>query len=370
MSSTPRIFLVCSGLDHINRGYESFSKECFEALKNEQNLNLYLIKGSGQADDKILSVACIQRNSFLAKLISRLTGKSGYFIEQLSFFLRMVPLLLKYRPSLIYFSDFQLGTFCWRLRRLTGLKYKLLFSNGAPNGPPFSRMDHVQQLLPFYYRKACEKGVSSQMQTILSYAINIDREKHLAAFANKSDQRTMLGLPLDKKVIISVGAVNSHHKRMDYVVHEFSRLRSENYYLLILGQLDESSDSIIDLAQKTLPKDGYTILETTSEQVREYMCVADYFILASTAEGLPRVLPEALSAGLLPIVHDYDVTRETLGEYGLFLDLTNIGVLEDALKSIDKLPVTREQLLQYAIEKFSWGALKSQYLLMLQNCLE
>lgn len=362
--------MVCSGLDHINRGYESFSKECFAALKNEQSLDLYLVKGSGQAEHKILSVACIQRNSLLAKLISRYTRKSGYFIEQLSFFLKMIPLLLKHRPSLIYFSDFQLGTFCWRLRRLTGLKYKLLFSNGAPNGPPFSRMDHVQQLLPVYYRKACEKGVSSQMQTILSYAINIDREKHLAAFTNRSDQRKILGLPLDKKVIISVGAVNSHHKRMDYLVYEFARLRSENYFLLILGQLDQSSNVIIDLAKKTLPEDSYRILETTSEQVREYMCVADYFILASTAEGLPRVLPEALSAGLLPIVHDYDVTRETLGDYGLFLDLTKSGILEHALKSIAELPFTREQLLQYAIEKFSWDSLKCQYLLMLQNCLE
>ena len=32
MTTVPRVTLVCSGLDHARRGYESFARECFDAL--------------------------------------------------------------------------------------------------------------------------------------------------------------------------------------------------------------------------------------------------------------------------------------------------------------------------------------------------
>lgn len=363
------IFLICSGLDHINRGYESFSKECFKALEHTNKFEIYLIKGSGISTHKEFVVSSIQRNSRFAKFITKVTGASGYFVEQLSFFLKFIPLLFKYNPSLVYFSDFQLGTFCWHFRRLTGLKYKLLFSNGAPNGPPFSRTDFVQQLLPYYYNSACAGGVSTDKQFVVPYAINIEKDEMLELFQCRNEIRNKLGLPSNKKIILSVGAVNVHHKRMDYIVNEFSLLDHNEYFLLIIGQLDERSDVVFDFARELLAKGSYSIIQTESDKVRQYMCVSDFFILASLQEGLPRVLPEALSAGLLPIVHDYAITRETLGRYGVFVDLTTPGMLKKGMRLVEESEISKNDLLNYAIANYSWNVLHVEYEKMILTSL-
>ena len=42
-----RVFLVCPGVGHVNRGYETFTRECFEALKADDRFDLFLFKGAG-----------------------------------------------------------------------------------------------------------------------------------------------------------------------------------------------------------------------------------------------------------------------------------------------------------------------------------
>lgn len=366
----PVVFLVCTGLEHVSRGYESFSRECFNELKTKNQFDLYLIKGSGPVLDRELVVSCIKRNSFWANLFEKCTGKSAYFIEQFSFFLNFILLLLKYRPSIIYYSDFQLGTFLWHFRQLFSNNYKLVFSNGAPNGPPFTRTDHVQQLLPFYYKDACSKGTSPNVQSLLPYGIVVQKPEIITYINNKDNIRRELGLPIDKKIIISVGAINNHHKRMCYIIEEFSTLDTTKFYLVILGQIDEQSREVINLARKVLDDSSYKILQTDNITVRKYMVVSDYFILASLSEGLPRVLPEALSAGLLPIVHDYTVTRETLGDYGVYLDLSKKGSLEVGLKHVNKVEIDRGALIDYAVENYSWIKLGEKYVAMLLSLCE
>lgn len=285
----------------------------------------------------------------------------AYFVEQFSFLLAMMPLVIWYRPSVIYYSDFKLGTWLWQLRRFFKFRYKLLFANGAPNGPPFTRMDHVQQLLPLYIEQACAGGTAMEKQTLLPYAININEEAITAMFRNKVEWRKRLGLPAAMKVMISVGAVNSHHKRMDYVIREFALLPASDFFLVLLGQTDADSQGIINLANELLPQHNFIIQQVSSEQVRQYMCVADYFILASLSEGLPRVLPEALSTGLFPIVHDYAVTRQTLGSYGVYRDLQQNGQLVHAIAVVDHMGIKRAEFLNYAIKTYSWDTLLPQY---------
>ncbi len=47
-----KIFIVCSGLGHVKRGYESFTQECFNALFQEPTLDITLFKGSGDSSEK------------------------------------------------------------------------------------------------------------------------------------------------------------------------------------------------------------------------------------------------------------------------------------------------------------------------------
>jgi 1,2-diacylglycerol 3-alpha-glucosyltransferase len=361
VDNKPNVFIICTGVGHINRGYESFTLECFDVLKTSSNFELFLLKGGGKTTQKELKIPCIKRSTKLASFLNKVSGKQKYWIEQVTFLIGMLPKLFKYKPAVIYYSDFILGTFLFHLRRFFKFKYKLLFSNGAPNGPPYKTEDHIQQLLPMYIKQAQTAGTSLDKQTLLPYAIKINLEVINSNIKNKPALLKQLLLPANKKIIICVGAVNSHHKRIDYLINEFAMMDNEDYFLIVLGQIDELSEPILQLANSKLLNNNYLIKQVNSSQVMSYLCVADYFILPSLKEGLPRVLPEAMSAGLLPIVHDYVVTRETLNDYGVFKDMTMKGILQEALDEVNQRNIGKEELINYALTHYSWQNLAARY---------
>lgn len=363
------VFLVCTGVGHINRGYESFTKECFAALKDNDYFDLYLLKGGGQSEGKELKISCVQRNSPRAVFLSNIFKKETYWIEEFTFFINMITKIIKYKPSVIYYSDFILGTFLFHLRRFFKFKYKLLFSNGAPNGPPFKTENHVQQLLPLYVTDSIVKGTPADKMTLLPYAIKLNVQENLDRISKSKEIRKRLDLPLDKKIIISVGAINSYHKRMDYVVNEFSKLDQEAYYLLLLGQIHEESEAIIDLAAQKLDKKNYAFKQVNSEEVPVYLAASDIFMLASLSEGLPRVLLEALSNGLTPIVHDYNVTRQTLGKYGVFKDMTETNILTKAINDVENNNYEKVDIINFAWETYSWENLSKKYTKMIYDLI-
>ena len=358
---------MCSGVGHINRGYESFATELNEAIRGTASFETILLKGSGEDIDNEKTFWCIKRNSKVCKLISRILGKDGYWVEQFTFSLSILLYVFKKKPSVIVYWDFHLGTFLWHYRGFLKFKYKLLFSNGAPNGPPFTRMDHLQQLLPMYVKEAELAGTPSAKQTLLPYAITINKEKNRALIADKVNLMQKLKLPTNKKIIICVGAVNSHHKRIDYLINEFSLIDSNNYFLIVLGQIDEQSTSIILQAKQQLPNNNYLIQQVAGNDVVNYLAVADYFILPSLNEGLPRVLPEALAAGLLPIVHNYTVTQETLKGYGVFKNMSATSILQDAIDEVDARNIGKQTLIDFAFNNYSWEKLVVKYEQMISN---
>ena len=51
-----KVFLVCTGVGHINRGYESFAVECFEQLKISTKFELFLLKGAGKPQNHEIKI--------------------------------------------------------------------------------------------------------------------------------------------------------------------------------------------------------------------------------------------------------------------------------------------------------------------------
>ncbi|RYX87470.1 glycosyl transferase, partial [bacterium] len=104
------VFLVCTGLGHINRGYESFTRECFDALKDTNQFNLYLIKGGGKSIGNEIVLPNLPRRNKIAKYLSKLLSIDAYTVEQVTLCIAMLPLIIKKKPAVIYYSDFKLGT--------------------------------------------------------------------------------------------------------------------------------------------------------------------------------------------------------------------------------------------------------------------
>ncbi|MEO6520462.1 MAG: glycosyltransferase [Mucilaginibacter sp.] len=358
MKIKPNVFIVCTGVGHINRGYESFTLECFNALKESPDFELFLLKGGGKSIQKEIKITCIKRNTKTAAFFSKVFGKNKYWVEQFTFLLGMLPYLFRYKPVVICYSDFILGTFLWHLRNFFKFKYKLLFSNGAPNGPPFKTEDHVQQLLPLYMDAAIKEGASANMQTLLPYGFDINIKERLNNLSKKHEILQKLGFSGKQKIVLSVGAVNRHHKRMDYIINEMSKL-PENYFLVILGQFEAETPDLLSLAEQKLP--GRHIITSVSlQEVEKYYISTDYFVLASLIEGFGRVLIEAQSYGLPCIVHESENAKQVLKEYGTYLNMEEDGALASCLMK-EQIVQEKELLIKAAYNNYSWDALKGEY---------
>jgi glycosyltransferase involved in cell wall biosynthesis len=364
-----KVLIICPGLGHVNRGYESFTEECFNTLQDNLLFQFISIKGKGKMSADNKTAFCLKRNSAFTKFISKIIKIEPYLIEQFTFFISLIPYLIYYRPKVIFYSDFNLGTFLWHLRKHVKFKYKLLYSNGAPNGPPFTRMDHIQQHLPVHHQNAVDGGTSNEMQTLIPYGINFP-EIRLTTFSQEvSATKNKFNIPIDKKIILSAGAINKGHKRMDYLINEVAML-SDDYFLIILGQQTIDTPSIEELATNLLGN-RCLIKSVGSNEMSAYYALADIFVLASLSEGLPRVLPEAMSFGLPCFVHDYAVTRETLQGYGFYCDATKSGALSNAIANYYEDPQSfdKQALKNYAYNKFAWKNLKDGYLSMINSLL-
>lgn len=367
-----KIYLVCTGVGIIHRGIETFAQECFQGLRNQEGCRITLFRGAGPLGPGERQLWTLPRTSPWAQQIGQWIGRDGYVVEQLSSFLPLVAEIRRERPDLIFYSDANLGFQLYRWRRWIGVPFKLLFSNGGPCDPPFSRTDFVQQVTPLYRDQALAAGEDPAKHFLVPYGIQVPPGSPLGDRPAKMALRQSLGLPLNPPIILSVGWISANHKRMDYVVKEVAALPEPHPHLVLLGHQDEASQPILRLAEQQLGKSGFTIRSVPYSEVASYYQAADIFVLASLKEGFGRVYLEALIHGLPCVVHDAPVMRYVLGEEGTFADLSQPGQLTQTLRTVLCQPQTQEQIGQrrdYVRKRFSWDTLAPAYFQMFQQCL-
>jgi 1,2-diacylglycerol 3-alpha-glucosyltransferase len=372
MTAPLRVDLLCTGLDRIRRGYESFARECFDALKTREELDLHLYKGGGPAAPGERSLACLHREAATAGVLARLTGRSCYHIEQLTFLLSyLVGPLRKDPPALIFTSDANLANFLSRWRRRTGAAYRILYSNGGPITPPFPEYDHVQQVALPYFKEALAAGEPADKISLVPYGINIPENLARGDFPDQASCRRELGLPETGRILLSVGYVSATHKRMDHVVREVAALpQSVRPFLVLLGQQDDSTEGVRRLATDLLGLQGFRIASVGYKQVKTYYGAADCFVLASLKEGFGRVLLEASMHGLPCLVDDNPVMRYVLGNIGVFVNMGQAGDLAAQLRDAACWRSDQEARLgrfHHVVKGFSWQALEAQYVQMLKH---
>ena len=387
-----KIFFSCSGIGILNRGIESFFREAFDGLRETDGLDITLYKGAGEGkpDERVLWN--IPRTSKMARLIGKCIRRNGYVVEQLTTFPSMVRAIRRERPDVIFYSDSNLGFQLFRWRKQIGVPFRLLFSNGGPCHPPFNRTDCVHQVAPQYYEEALAAGESPTRQFLVPYGINVPAGAPLSG-PQKRAFRERLGLPLDRKIVLSVGWIAAQHKRMDYVVNEVAAMSSSPLrfdrgegqgevsksrhsatpFLVLLGQMDEHSAAIVALAREKLGEGNFVARSVPYEQVADYYRAADVFTLASLQEGFGRVYLEALIHGLPVIAHDYPVMRYVLEQEGVLVDLSKRGSLARELASVLARPIVPEDAVrrrESVRKRFSWPELAPQYRQMFLACAQ
>src|SRR5213079_648367 len=81
----PTVMLACPGLDHAHRGFETFARECFEALRDRDDLRIELVKGTGARRRGEVAIPTVTRNALLARLVARRWSIEPFIVEHLVF---------------------------------------------------------------------------------------------------------------------------------------------------------------------------------------------------------------------------------------------------------------------------------------------
>jgi glycosyltransferase involved in cell wall biosynthesis len=370
-SAAARVLLVCSGLEHAHRGFESFARECFDALRGEAELDLMLVKGSGPAPAGEITIPTLTRDAPAARALARVWGREPFRVEQLAFGTSLLPLITRRRPEVVYFSEWHTGLVLAAYRRVTRQRFRLVLCNGTMAVDGFGHLDRVQQLTPAALEAALVRGDPPSRHVLLPLGFALAPALPATNVQHRAGLRARLSLPLDRHIIVSAAALNRYHKRLDYLIEEVSRLPPPRPFLLLIGQEEAETPGIRALAAERLGPDGQSIRTVSRSEVPDLYRASDTFVLASLGEGLPRALIEALGWGLPCVAHDYPVARFALGPHGEFADLSAPGALAGLLSEVmqrgEDVETARRRH-RFAYESFSWDRLRPRYVELLQGC--
>jgi 1,2-diacylglycerol 3-alpha-glucosyltransferase len=364
MTEQVRVLISCTGVGIFNRGIETFFREAFDGLRETADIDLVLIKGRGSPQSREEVAWCLPRTGRIAALIGRIFGRTAYAVEQWSSLPAVATLIRKHRPHVIYYSEANLGFLLHRFRRVIGVPYRLLYSNGGPIRAPYHRVDFVHQVAPQYFDEAVRAGVSPETQFLVPYGFSLPDSAPNRDPTKRKAIRAALDVPTDRPVVLSVGWIARRHKRMDYVIEELARLPAPRPFLVLLGAMDDQSEEILTLARDLLGVENFTARSVGPSEVAAYYAAADLFVLASLEEGFGRVYVEALASGLPVVAHDYPVARFVLADQGVYADLSEPGSLAAVLAETpwanpDQTAVSKRWASAY--DRFSWPSLRARY---------
>ncbi len=361
-----RVFLVCPGIGHVRRGFESFTEECWRALGDDSRLECYIFKGKGNNTPRNFTVPCLKRGSNVTKVIARVLGRDPYFWEQVTFAIGLVPFILRYRPELIFFSDGTVGNVLWRVRDYLPGRPALLFSNGAPLFPPYCKCDHVHETLPHMMEvKTTEKEIP---RSFIPYGFSVAEKLQPVSYDQKRSIRAALNLPPAATIILSVAALSKQHKRVDYLISEVAKLKLRKPFLLCLGEETAETPELKALADRLLGVEGYRFATVDYKSIDQYYRASDALCHVAYQEGFGRSMVEALAWGLPVFAHESSGNRFVLGAEGIYGDFAREGVLATLLERLRTDDLLAGELFYarhaQAFKNFSWNALRDQYVKM------
>jgi 1,2-diacylglycerol 3-alpha-glucosyltransferase len=365
----PLVLLACPGLDHAHRGFETFARECFEALRGRDDLRIELVKGSGPAAAQEAAVPTLLRDSAAARLLGRGRLRQPYVVEHLSFAASLLPRLTMRPPDVVYFSEWHVGRALAAWRRASRRRFALAFCNGALVPGGYAHLERVQQLVPGAMEHALARGEDPARQLVLPLGVAIERAPAQLLDSDRAALRSRLGLPADRRVVLSAGAINQQ-KRVGFLIEEVAALPQPRPFLLLLGQEEAGSAAIRRLASERLGPGGHAIRTVAPRQMADHYRAADAFVLASLWESFGRVLVEAQSHGLPCLAHEHPVMRWVLGEEGDTADLSRPGGVAAWLqgpRAADLTGAARRRRHRSAYLRFSWSMLADRYAEMLRG---
>ena len=161
--------------------------------------------------------------------------------------------------------------------------------------------DHIQQLTPNMLRVALEAGVPAERQSVVPLGLAMSTDWTPPSPDERARLRQGLGLPAERRVVLSVAALNDSQKRLGYLVDELAAMPEPRPFLAMLGQPDAETPSILARARDRLGEGNWLARTAAAAEMRDWYRAADVFVLSSDFDNSPNVVLEAMASGL-PLV--------------------------------------------------------------------
>ena len=172
-----------------------------------------------------------------------------------------------------------------------------------------------------------------------------------------SDKITKNSLGINKKVIFNHGLIEARKNQLELMKSFLDSSLSEDYHLVLLGSPRSAGDMKYFLKCKELcdKSDSITMIKGTNNQtvINSLLSISDVYTLPSTAEGLPLVLLEAMSAGLPWVSTPVGGVPEVFGSLkaGKVLDSFELSSLEEAVREVDGRDSRKEWESRYTVDR-------------------
>src|SRR5207248_11560718 len=183
---------------------------------------------------------------------------------------------------------------------------------------------YLQHLAPWHMKEA---GIARQTWTTIPNFVDTGRFSP----GRSVGLRRELRLPTDATAVLCVAAIKRDHKRVDYLLDEFERVRPGSAVLIIAGGKEAKTDELIERGQRRLGDRVRFLVRLPRERMPELYRIADVFTLCSLKEMMPIALLEATASGLPCIVNHHPVMQWMMGPGGLTIDMSRPGALAEAL---------------------------------------
>lgn len=167
--------------------------------------------------------------------------------------------------------------------------------------------------------------------------------------------RKELGIPLNAKVILSVGEVNKN-KNHKVGIEALAKLRDKNTYYVICGR-GPLMKAHKELAQ-SLGVGDRVIFTGYRTDVADFYKMADVFLFPSFREGLPVAVMEAMASGL-PVVATRIRGSSDLVQQGDLFEPTDVDGIARAITSV-QLGRVRHEIDAFDIQSVV-GSMKEVY---------
>lgn len=344
-TSAPHVVLACSGLGHVQRGYERATAEMSLAMSNADVPHTVLAGGGPWWTEHRVRIPCPTRFGRLARLLGT-DENTAYWREQLAFGLGVYAYLRTHRIPVVHTHDPMVLNTLWHARRRFGGRFAIVFCNGGGISPQhLARADLIHCLSPLAEKETLDFGYAPSRVCMVPYGV---RPSSLRAPP-----------PTHRPLrVVGVGALHVA-KGVDVAVRAVALVPGA--HLHFVGQPTPETPQMVGLAQQLLP--GRAVLETVpSDQVPRVLAAADVFVLPTHAEGFGLAVLEAMSAGLPVLVSDLPIMRWLVGHAGILLPVHDHVAWADALASLtlEKRAQLGERARIRAAE-FQWEALLPRY---------